>query len=279
MIERIEPMIDLSTEEAFVNESNILEEEEIEKDIQLIRKLNRHSYVVLKTPFETVDNNKEISSSDSNTFKVPFSSSSSSSRKANSSKTEQTIENLKKKHVENHFFSDLLGDEKVEVSEVFQANSISNLEMDFQIRNEPNSSFSSSFNPLEDFKVGQSHSLDENLSMMVLEEISPDSKLLKNNAQAPMKENIKEINLLFQVSSKTNELLRHFWSCFPIKSNEVANKAKRIYEAIDVHYDQVQKVGNLFKSENGCEVYKLLKPLDTAIDFYCNYKSNNPLIF
>ena len=72
---------------------------------------------------------------------------------------------------------------------------------------------------------------------------------------------------LAEAFSKSNELLRHFWSCFPLKSAEMAKKAKRIYHAIDKHYDVVESLRKQF-GEAKIPLTQLVNPLDAAISFY-----------
>ena len=80
------------------------------------------------------------------------------------------------------------------------------------------------------------------------------------------------------LSQAVNELLRHFWSTFPLSSQQRIEKAKRINKALVDQYDKIEKTRAALDSNTRQFARPLIGPLLQACDAaFTKYDSANAL--
>jgi len=94
--------------------------------------------------------------------------------------------------------------------------------------------------------------------------------------------NYEELNLpeefkkeLYQYFSTSNELLRHFWSCYksPFTAPTVSQKATRIIGSISSLYDKIRQFSNSLppdKRNLSQLLFPIIQSLDKAIEKHSN---------
>ena len=121
--------------------------------------------------------------------------------------------------------------------------------------------------------------IDEGLSFQVLDAIinPPQSKEDKKN----------EVELNGAIQSKlradfleANELLRHFWGCFPVSTRRKQKKLRRLEQILDAYRQSLdQKRNELVRSTNdqdkqyGKYLYPIYNSVCTALRHYEDHKA------
>lgn len=65
----------------------------------------------------------------------------------------------------------------------------------------------------------------------------------------------------------SNELLRHFWSCLPVKASAAREKrAARLKETLDARFTQLERMQDAAQPGDRQIVAQFLRPVKQAID-------------
>lgn len=75
---------------------------------------------------------------------------------------------------------------------------------------------------------------------------------------------------LYTYFNTSNELLRHFWSSFPLTSPSLVQKEQRLFKSISDLYDQIEEFKLSLPAEKRSQIGQLIllivQTLDKAID-------------
>ena len=69
-----------------------------------------------------------------------------------------------------------------------------------------------------------------------------------------------------QAALTCNELLRHFWACFPANNTARQAKAARIRGALSAQYDTLSALIDSATGAQRLHISRLLKPVQAALD-------------
>ncbi|XP_074637920.1 general transcription factor IIH subunit 1-like [Acropora palmata] len=105
----------------------------------------------------------------------------------------------------------------------------------------------------------------------VLTEMSPGGSLMSTTSETSM-QHLVSSSLQKELKSQYNslsELLRHFWSCFPVKTQLLEDKMVRIGQSLEKYRDaKLQQFRSQLPSENSHLANHLVEMLDSALFKY-----------
>lgn len=110
------------------------------------------------------------------------------------------------------------------------------------------------------------------LALKVLNEQNQQSASAKYTTGTTAERNILESlprrtrDELLQHSTTVNELLRHFWASYPLTSNALVDKARRLKDAMAQLYSRIQSTKEGAPTEARHQLSRLLQPLFQALD-------------
>ncbi|XP_068717485.1 general transcription factor IIH subunit 1-like [Montipora capricornis] len=124
---------------------------------------------------------------------------------------------------------------------------------------------------VEQWKPDLPGALPSDMACHVLTEMSPGGSLMTTTSETNMQHLVssslqKELKLQY---NSLSELLRHFWSCFPVKTQLLEEKMVRIGQSLEKYRDvKLQQFRSQLASENLHLASHLIEMLDSALSKY-----------
>eukprot|EP00898_Chlorokybus_atmophyticus_P004498 jgi/Chlat1/5049/Chrsp33S00382 len=117
----------------------------------------------------------------------------------------------------------------------------------------------------------QLHAIDSELAAKVLGEVSHQISQASKQGHHGTSVDIRQLpqdiqNELFDAAATSQELLRHFWQSYPIRSQLFREKVNRLKDAMSALYDRLQLLRDRTPSEHRHTVSQLLNPILQSLD-------------
>jgi len=109
-------------------------------------------------------------------------------------------------------------------------------------------------------------SLPDGLALQVLMAAMQESKGTGGGGGAQESLISLQLDRLRQLVLAANELLRHFWACFPAANAQRQAKAQRIAGALQSHYERLEDAENASSGPERTHIRRLLRPVKEALD-------------
>lgn len=124
---------------------------------------------------------------------------------------------------------------------------------------------------VEHWQPNLPEALPSAMACHVLTEMSPGGSLMSTTSETSM-QHLVSSSLQKELKSQYNslsELLRHFWSCFPVKTQLLEDKMVRIGQSLEKYRDaKLQQFRSQLPSENSHLANHLVEMLDSALFKY-----------